>query len=97
MYVEMEYSKNSIKLDDGTNKKAQYLKDESGQEIKFRTLVGALNYMSLSGWDLVDTKSITHGSGSGGISVTGTSVYYIFCKDVSEDELKQVVADSYRD
>ncbi len=101
LYVEMEFHKNCIKLDDGTNKKHQKLKDADGNDIKFTSLIGALNYMSLQGWELVETKSVTKGSGYvgtyGGGSSTNTKVYYIFCKEVSDDELKQAVDDSYKE
>ncbi len=57
--------------------------------------------MSLQGWDLVETKSITSGSGFvgayGGASSTNTKVYYIFCKEVTEEELQQVVSNSYKE
>lgn len=101
LFVEMEFHKNCIKLDDGTNKKRQTLKDENGNDIKFTSLIGALNYMSLQGWDLVDTKSVTSGSGYvgtyGGASSTSTKVYYIFSREVSEEELKNAVEDSYKE
>ena len=100
LFVEMEFHKSAIKLDDGSNKKPHTLKDDSGKDIKFNSLIGALNYMSLHGWDLVDTKSVTSGSGYvgayGGTSSTDTKVYYIFCKEVTEEELQQVVANSYK-
>lgn len=97
IFVEMEFQKNCIKLDDGTNKKAQTLKDENGNEIKFISLIGALNYMSLQGWDLVDTKSVISGVGIyGGASSTSTQVYYIFSKEVTEEELKKAVDNSYK-
>ena len=96
----MEFHKNCIKLDDGTNKKHQSLKDENGKEIKFTSLIGALNYMSLQGWELVDTKSVTTGAGYvgtyGGASSTSTKVYYIFCKEVSDEELQSAVDNSYK-
>lgn len=97
IFVEMEFHKNSIKLDDGTNKKRQALKDSNGDDLKFISLIGALNYMSLQGWELVDTKSVTEGSGFGGISATDTEVYYIFCKDVAEEELQEAVNNSFKD
>lgn len=101
LFVEMEFHRNSIKLDDGSNKKPHTVKDDAGNEIKFRSLIGALNYMSLQGWDLVETKSITSGSGFvgayGGASSTNTKVYYIFCKEVTEEELQQVVSNSYKE
>ncbi len=101
LFVEMEFHKNSIKLDDGSNKKRQALKDKDGKDLKFTSLIGALNYMSLQGWELVDTKSVTSGSGYvgayGGASSTNTKVYYIFSKDVTDEELEQVVNNSYKD
>lgn len=96
----MEFHKNSIKLDDGSNKKRQAIKCDDGKDLKFTSLIGALNYMSLQGWELVDTKSVTSGNGYvgayGGGSSTSTKVYYIFSKDVSDEELEQVVNDSYK-
>lgn len=96
----MEFHKKSIKLDDGSNKKRQTLKDKDGQDLKFTSLIGALNYMSLQGWELEDIKSVTSGSGYvgvyGGVSSTSTKVYYIFSKEVSNEELEQVVNNSYK-
>lgn len=100
LFVEMEFHKNTIKLDDGSNKKPQPIKGDDGKALKFVSLIGALNYMSLHGWELVDTKSITSGSGYvgayGGASSTNTKVYYIFTKDVSDEELQQVVDNSFK-
>ncbi len=100
LFVEMEFHKNSIKLDDGSNKKRQAIKGEDGKDLKFTSLIGALNYMSLQGWELVDTKSVTSGNGAvgvyGGSSFTSTEVYYIFSKDVSDEELEQIVNNSYK-
>lgn len=97
----MEFHKNSIKLDDGSNNKRQAIKREDGKDLKFTSLIGALNYMSLQGWELVDTKSVTSGSGYvgvyGGASSTSTKVYYIFSKDVSDEELEKVVNNSFKD
>ena len=96
----MEYKKNSIKLDDGTDRKPQTVKGTDGKDLKFNSLIGALNYMSLQGWELVDTKSVTTGGGFvgayGGASSTSTTVYYIFCKEVPDEELEETVANSYR-
>ena len=101
VFVEMEYNKNSIKLDDGSSKKAQTLKDGNGNDLKFISLIGALNYMSLQGWELLDTKSVTSGSGYvgayGGASSTSTKVYYIFFKEVSDEELQDIVSKSYKE
>ncbi len=101
LYVEMEYRKNSIWLDDGFTKKPQVVKDADGKTLKFTSLIGALNYMSLQGWELFETKSVTSGAGYvgayGGASSTGTTVYYLFYKQVSESELQDVVDKSYKE
>lgn len=97
LFVEMEFHKNSIKLDDGSNKKRQPIKGEDGKDLKFTSLIGALNYMSLHGWDLVDTKSVTQGDTYGGYGSTDTKVYYIFSKDVTDDELENIVNNSYKE
>lgn len=100
LYVEMEYKKNSIRLDDGSNKKPQTIKGSDGKDLKFNSLIGALNYMSLQGWELVETKSVTNGGGYvgayGGASSTSTTVYYIFCKEASDEELEEIVNNSYK-
>lgn len=97
LFVEMEFHKNSIKLDDGSNKKRQAIKGDDGKDLKFTSLIGALNYMSLQGWELVDTKSIIQGGTYGGYGGTDTKVYYIFAKDVSDEELKEIVDNSYKE
>lgn len=101
LFVEMEFHKNTIKIDDGSNKKRQPIKGIDGKDLKFTSLIGALNYMSLQGWELVDTKSVTSGSGYvsayGGASSTNTKVYYIFSKDVTDEDLEQIVNSSYKE
>ena len=97
IFVEMEFHKNSIKLDDGSNTKRQPIKGEDGKDLKFTSLIGALNYMSLQGWELIDTKSVTQGGTYGGYGSTDTKVYYIFSKDVTDEELESIVKNSYKE
>lgn len=96
MFVEMKFNKNSIELDDGSNKNHKPIKNEKGKELKFNSLIGALNYMSLQGWELVETKPVTSGAGYGGASSTKTEVFYIFSKEVSDEELEQIVNKCYK-
>ncbi len=101
LFVEMEFYENCIKLDDGSNKNHQPIKGEDGKDLKFTSLIGAINYMSLQGWELVETRSVISGQGYvstiiGGQSSTNTKVYYIFSKDVTEEELEQIVNNSYK-
>lgn len=97
LFVEMEFHNNSIKLDDGSNKKRQPIKGKDGKDLKFTSLIGALNYMSLQGWELIDTKSVTQGGTYGGYGSTDTKVYYIFSKDVTDEELESIVKNSYKE
>ncbi len=103
LFVEMEYESmnNTITLDYGTNKKAQTVKGDNGKALKFISLVSALNYMSLQGWEFVQIKSELKGNGYlsqyGGASSTYTTAHYIFCKEVSDEELKDVVEKSFRE
>lgn len=55
LFVEMEFHKNTIKLDDGSNKNRQAIKGADGKDLRFKSLISALNYMSLQGWELVET------------------------------------------
>lgn len=94
----MEFHNNSIKINDGSTKKHQAIKGTDGKDLKFTSIIGALNYMSLQGWELVG--SIAPGSGYvvdyGGMSSISTEVYYIFSKDVTDEELEQAVNNSYK-
>lgn len=74
------------------NRLYQPLTGEDGKDLKFNSLVGALNYMSLQGWEFVDTKSVTEGAGG----LTDTKVFYIFSKEVPDEELEQAVKESYK-
>lgn len=96
LFVEMVYSRDRICLDDGSDQTYQTLKDENGKDIKFKSLAGALNYMSLQGWELQCTKSETRGSGINGISSTRTDVSYIFSKDVEDSVLREAVGKSFK-
>lgn len=97
IFVEMEFHKSRIRIDDGTNKESQPLRDEQGNDLKFISLAGALNYMSLLGWELIDTKSVTKGDVAAGYGDTDTKVYYIFSKEVSDEELEEAVKNSYKE
>lgn len=99
IFVEIEFHKNSILINDGTSKKGQAIQDENGVVLKFKSLIGALNYMSLQGWELLDIKTVTKGSGYvgkyGGGSSTSTDLYYLFCREVPDAELENTVINSY--
>ena len=98
-FVEMEFYKNTIQIDNGASQRRHTLTDADGKALKFKSLAAALNYMSLQGWELVDTKSVTVGSGQStqerGYSSMGTTVYYLFSKDVADEELAEAVRNGY--
>lgn len=96
IFVKMEFSSNKIYLDDGSSRKAQALKGDGGKELKFLSLAGALNYMSLQGWELVTTVNTTSGTANFGPGTIFTTVSYIFSKEIPDDELQKVVEKSYK-
>lgn len=62
------------------NRLYQPLTGEDGKDLKFNSLVGVLNYMSLQSWEFVDTKSVTVGAGGS----TDAEVFYILFKEVPD-------------
>ena len=73
-YAELSYSlggKSKVAVDYGDQavvawfKKPELLKDEQGQDIKFKSPVDALNWMSLRGWELVQSYVYEDNQGVG--------------------------------
>jgi hypothetical protein len=56
--------------------------------------------MSLQGWELLDTESVTQGAGFSnagiGVSSTDTKVFYIFYKEVTDSVLQETVKHCYK-
>ena len=70
----------SISIDYGQDDlKKNYLVDDPGNRLKFRTMISAMNYMSKLGWNLEETSHSTDKLLGGLISV------WILSKDVSSD------------
>ncbi len=70
----------TISIDYGQDDlKKNYLVDEQGNRLKFRTMISAMNYMSKLGWNLEETSHSTDKLLGGLISV------WILSKDVSND------------
>ena len=71
-----------ISIDMGLNRLGDWsntLKDENGSDIKFNTMMDALNYMSLKGWSYVDAYTI-------GDSKQGYVYHFILCKEVHDSK-----------
>lgn len=75
----------TISIDFGQDDlKKNYLVDEQGNRLKFRTMISAMNYMSKLGWNLEETSHSTDKLLGGLISV------WVLSKDVySDDEITQ--------
>lgn len=43
-------------------KKDKWLKDDKGEIIKFNSMIDAMNYMGLDGWDFVQAYTVSHGN-----------------------------------
>lgn len=105
VYIGMTFEGNSIKVDYGTSKKAETIKDDNGKDLKFYSLIGALNYMSSKGWKLIGSNSsnvstTTHGSVVGIYSYSSSSSNsketYILCREKSAEDLEKVVENSFK-
>lgn len=59
------------------------LVDEAGKDIKFASMIDALNYMSEQGWEYVDSMFFTKGSGN--------VIHYLLKKEVPVAELKNAL------
>lgn len=97
IFVEMGYKNNVITLDDGQNKDPQPVKDENGKKVKFKTLVAALNYMSSQGWELVESVSKRSIGNTYIPDLEYNRVYYLFSKEVPDEELDNAVNNGYKD
>ena len=61
------------------NLKKNYLVDEQGNKLQFKTMISVMNYMSKLGWNLVETSHSINKLTGGLISV------WILSKDVGSD------------
>lgn len=92
IYAAFVYSGDKVKINYGTEKKYQPLKDEAGRELSFFSFPGALNYLSSQGWRLEGNFTEVSGS-SGGFKGnnwgrTSSETTYIISKEVPQAEAK---------
>lgn len=92
IYAAFVYSGDKLKINYGTEKKFRPLKNEEGNELRFYSFPGALNYLSSQGWRLEGNSTEVSGS-SGGFKgnnwgETSSETTYIISKEVSEEETK---------
>ena len=82
---ELRNGVDTISIDFGQDDlKKNYLVDEQGNRLKFKTMISAMNYMSKLGWNLEETSHSTDKLLGGLISV------WVLSKDVySDDEITQ--------
>lgn len=92
IYAAFVYSEDKVKINYGTEKKYEPLKDEAGRELRFFSFPGALNYLSGQGWRLEGNFTEVSGS-SGGFKGnnwgrTSSETTYIISREVPEAEAK---------
>lgn len=94
IYAAFTYSGDKVKINYGTEKKFRTLKGDKGQDLKFYSLPGAINYLSSIGWEIVGNSTKVSGSvgGFGGNTWGGTSseTTFILCKEVLVSEAKEL-------
>ncbi len=96
VYALFSFSGRTVEIDYGNSRKIKSLEDENGNKIEFYTLVGALNYLSLQGWTLVGDKTSVSGNFANGVGSTSSNTTFIICKQVTEEELRELVDDSIK-
>lgn len=88
IYAAFIYSGDKLKINYGTEKKYEPLKDEEGRELRFFSFPGALNYLSSQGWRLEGNFTEVSGSSSHNWGGTTSKTTYIISKEVPEAEAK---------
>ena len=64
------------------SRQTTYLKDEDGRRINFKTMIQALNYMSVRGWKLVSTYTLLSPSLTQNSSLDEDIIVMILSKEV---------------
>ncbi len=93
LYTETSYSyaESSVKTDvkvfvgeeNTLVKDFDHLRNEKGKFISFKSMVDGLNYMSLHGWELVQTYTSSEG--------TSANSYSLLRKEVTKETLEQTL------
>lgn len=88
IYATCIYVGDKLKINYGTEKIYQPLKNEAGKELRFFSFPGALNYLSSQGWRLEGNFTEVSGSSVNNWGETLSKTTYIISKEVSEEEAK---------
>lgn len=66
LFASFIFENDKIKMNYGGNEGKVTLKDNNGKDLKFYSLIGAINYLSLQGWDFGgEAPSLSAGSSIG--------------------------------
>ncbi|GHT06920.1 hypothetical protein AGMMS49525_15690 [Bacteroidia bacterium] len=65
----------------------EYLTDENGEKIKFNSMIDALNYMGLQGWEFVQTYSTAV------VGTKGLQLVWLLKKEITPEEKAQMEED----
>lgn len=69
-----------------TSQQTNYLKDEDGRRINFKTMIQAVNYMSVRGWKLVSTYTLLSPSLTQNSNLDEDIIVMILSKEVTSTE-----------
>lgn len=86
-YIIVRYAGKQIKINDGScdSYDEPTLKDNTGNELNFKSLTGVINYMTLKGWKMEEMLA------SPEYKLSSQDGQLIFSKHCSEDELQEIV------
>ncbi|MBR5133801.1 MAG: hypothetical protein IKV29_06835 [Alistipes sp.] len=68
------------------SQQTNYLKDEDGRRINFKTMIQAVNYMSVRGWKLVSTYTLLSPSLTQNSNLDEDIIVMILSKEVTSTE-----------
>ena len=73
-----------IEWSDSSNKTMVYKYDRNGKEIKFNSMIDALNYLTQYGWRFAQAYVVPKGGGGKDNVSFGGTTYWILYKDVDD-------------
>ena len=84
-----------IRMDDGLSERV--LQDESGNNLRFSSPAGALNYLVSLGWEFEKVEPMPEGDFLQGSGKVKTKSYWFFRKPCTKEELDEIVKNIFKE
>lgn len=89
-YIIVRYAGLNINYNDGTSRDEQIMKDDNGNDLKFQSLTGVINYMALQGWELEEVIAQPQ------YNLYSQDAKLIFSKPTTTSKLNEIIEKSIR-